>query len=64
MNTIIYHMLITDINMKRYTLKDMVIVCGQEMIKNQLIKKNRLIKKESGDLSDILPIEGDEEKVK
>ena len=48
----------------------MIIVRGQNMKKNQLIKNNRLKKKEltekeeSVDLSHMPPLQGDEEEVK
>ena len=54
----------------------MIIICSQKIKKNLLIKKNRLIKKESSDkeesadkeesldLSDIPPLEGDEEEIR
>ena len=56
-NTIIYHMqqgkkIIVNINLKGRFIKDVAIVCSQNMKKNQLIKKN---------LSDMPPLEDDEE---
>ena len=36
---------IVNINLKTYLLKDMIIVCGQKMKRNELMKSNQLIKK-------------------
>ena len=44
--------------LKNHFLKDIIILCGQK------IKKNRLIKKKSTDAPPIAPVEGDEEEVK